>query len=86
MTSPTSVAFQLGFCVFVLSNYMRVLPKELDEAAVVDGAGVWTRFWRLTPPLCRPALANLQGQFVANQNMIAAAALIAAIPTLIVYQ
>jgi multiple sugar transport system permease protein len=31
------------------------------------------------------ALANLQGQFVANQNMIAAAALIAAIPTLIVY-
>jgi len=31
------------------------------------------------------ALANLQGQFVSNQNMIAAAALIAAIPTLVVY-
>jgi multiple sugar transport system permease protein len=114
-----NVAFQLGFCVFVLSNYMKTLPRELEEAAIVDGAGVWTRFWRLTLPLCRPALAalatllttwiyndffwaitlistgdkrpitsalaNLQGQFVSNQNMIAAAALIAAIPTLVVY-
>jgi multiple sugar transport system permease protein len=114
-----NVAFQLGFCVFVLSNYMKTLPRELDEAAIVDGASVWRRFWSLTMPLCRPALAalatllttwiyndffwaitlistgnkrpitsalaNLQGQFVSNQNMIAAAALIAAIPTLVVY-
>jgi multiple sugar transport system permease protein len=114
-----NVAFQLGFCVFVLSNYMRAVPDEMYEAALVDGASLWTRFWRLTLPLCRPALAalatllttwiyndffwaitlmssgdkrpvtsalaNLQGQFVSNQNMIAAAALIAAIPTLVVY-
>ena len=114
-----NVAFQTGFCVFVLSNYMRTIPAEMYEAAEVDGAGLWGRYWRLTLPLCRPALAalatllttwiyndffwaitlistgdkrpitsalaNLQGQFVANQNMIAAAALIAAIPTLVVY-
>lgn len=114
-----NVAFQLGFCVFVMSNYMRTLPEDMYEAAVVDGAGLWTQFWRLTLPLCRPALAalatllttwiyndffwatvlmstgdkrpitsalnNLQGQFVSNQNLIAAAALIAAIPTLLVY-
>jgi multiple sugar transport system permease protein len=114
-----NVAFQLGFCVFVLSNYMKTIPHEMYEAAVVDGASLWTRYWRLTLPLCRPALAamatllttwiyndffwaitlistgnkrpitsalaNLQGQFVSNQNMIAAAALIAAIPTLVVY-
>lgn len=114
-----NVSFQLGFCVFVLSNYMKTLPHEIDEAAIVDGASLWTRYWRLTMPLCRPALAalatllttwiyndffwaitlistgnrrpitsalnNLQGQFVANQNMIAAAALIAAIPTLVVF-
>ena len=114
-----NTAFQLGFCVFVLSNYMKTLPKEMDEAAVVDGAGIWTRYWKLTLPLIRPALAalatllttwiyndffwaitlistgnkrpitsalaNLQGQFVTNQNMIAAAAMIAAIPTLVVY-
>jgi multiple sugar transport system permease protein len=114
-----NVSFQLGFCVFVLSNYMKTVPTDIDEAALLDGASLWTRYWRVTIPLVRPALAalatllttwiyndffwaitlistgnkrpitsalaNLQGQFVANQNMIAAAALIAAIPTLIVY-
>jgi len=114
-----NVAFQLGFCVFVLSNYMKTITRDMDEAAIVDGASLWTRYWRLTMPLCRPALAalatllttwiyndffwaitlistgnkrpitsalqNLQGQFVTNQNMISAAALMAAIPTLIVF-
>ncbi|MEI5100801.1 carbohydrate ABC transporter permease [Streptomyces sp. PmtG] len=54
-----NIGFQVGFCVFVLSNFMRTLPKEILEAAVVDGAGVWTQFWRITLPLCRPALAAL---------------------------
>jgi multiple sugar transport system permease protein len=114
-----NVSFQLGFCVFVLSNYMKTIPLDIDEAAIVDGATLWMRYWRITLPLCRPAmaamatllttwiyndffwaitlistgnkrpitsaLANLQGQFVTNQNMIAAAALMAAIPTLVVY-
>jgi multiple sugar transport system permease protein len=114
-----NVAFQTGFCVFVLSNYMRTIPAEMYEAAQVDGASMWARYWRLTIPLCRPALAalatllttwiyndffwaitlmvsgskrpitsalaNLQGQFVSNQNLIAAAAVMAAIPTLVVY-
>lgn len=53
------VAFQLGFCVFVLTNFMRALPEEIIEAAIVDGAGVWTQYWRITLPLCRPALAAL---------------------------
>lgn len=52
-------AFQLGFCVFVLANFMRTLPQEILEAAIVDGAGVWTQFWRVTLPLCRPVLAAL---------------------------
>ncbi len=114
-----NVAFQTGFCVFVLSNYMRTIPAEMYEAAEVDGAGLWARYWRMTMPLCRPALAamatllttwiyndffwaitlistggkrpvtsalaNLQGQFVSNQNLIAAAAMIVAVPTLVVY-
>jgi multiple sugar transport system permease protein len=53
------VAFQLGFCTFVLSNYMKTLPKELNEAAVVDGAGVWRTYWSIILPLTRPALAAL---------------------------
>jgi len=114
-----NVSFQLGFCVFVLSNYMKTIPGDIDEAALVDGASLFMRYWRIVLPLCRPAmaalatllttwiyndffwaitlistgnkrpitsaLANLQGQFVSNQNMIAAAALMAAIPTLVVY-
>jgi len=114
-----NAAFQMGFCVFVLSNYMSTIPEEMYEASLVDGAGVWRQYWQVTLPLVRPALAalatllttwiyndffwatalmstgdkrpitsalnNLQGQFVTNQNTIAAAALIAAIPTLIVY-
>lgn len=54
-----NIGFQVGFCVFVLSNFMRTLPKEILEAAIVDGAGVWTQFWRITLPLCRPAIAAL---------------------------
>ena len=54
-----NVAFQTGFCTFVLSNYMKALPHEMFEAARVDGAGVSTQFFRITLPLCRPALAAL---------------------------
>lgn len=54
-----NVAFQLGFCVFVLSNYMRSIPEAITEAALIDGASVWTQYWRITLPLCRPALAAM---------------------------
>jgi len=53
------VAFQMGFCTFVLSNYMKTIPKELTEAALVDGASVWRTFWNVIVPLTRPALAAL---------------------------
>lgn len=54
-----NVAFQLGFCTFVLSNYMRALPQDLTEAALVDGASVWRMYRQIILPLCRPALAAL---------------------------
>jgi multiple sugar transport system permease protein len=53
------VAFQTGFCAFVLSNYMKTLPKELGEAAMIDGAGVGRQFFQVILPLCKPALAAL---------------------------
>jgi len=53
------VAFQSGFCTFVLSNYMKTLPKELNEAAMVDGASLWRQYWQIIMPLTRPALAAL---------------------------
>lgn len=54
-----NTAFQIGFCTFVLSNYMKALPPELGEAARVDGAGVLRQYWSIILPLCRPALAAL---------------------------
>jgi len=52
-------AFQIGFCTFVLSNYMKALPHDLTEAAFVDGAGVWRQYWAIIMPLTRPAFAAL---------------------------
>lgn len=113
------VAFQTGFCVFVLSNYMKTLSKELTEAALVDGAPVRMIYWSIILPLCRPALAalatleftfiyndffwalllmksgdkrpitsalgNLQGAFFTDTNLLAAGAMLAAIPSILVY-
>lgn len=52
-------AFQIGFCTFVLSNYMKALPTELTEAAVVDGASVWRQYYGIIMPLTKPAFAAL---------------------------
>ena len=54
-----NTAFQIGFCTFVLSNYMKTIPREVYESAQIDGAGVWRQYWQLTLPLVRPALAAL---------------------------
>jgi multiple sugar transport system permease protein len=65
----THIAFQTGFCTFVLSNYMKTLPGELTEAALVDGAGVLRQYWQIVMPLCRPplaALATLEVTWVYN--------------------
>jgi multiple sugar transport system permease protein len=44
------------FFIFLLRQYMRTIPKELDEAARIDGAGFWTIYWRIILPLSIPAL------------------------------
>ena len=54
-----NTAFQIGFCTFVLSNYMKALPQELTEAAFVDGASIWRQYWGIILPLSRPAFAAL---------------------------
>ena len=114
-----NVAFQTGFCAFVLSNYMKTIPGSLGEAARVDGASVFRQYWGIILPLCRPALpapatleftwiyndflwaivlmssgdkrpitsslTNLQGVYFTDNNLIAAASVLVALPTLIVF-
>jgi multiple sugar transport system permease protein len=114
-----NVAFQTGFCTFVLSNYMKTIPASLGEAARVDGAGVLRQFVGIILPLCKPALAalatleftwiyndffwavvlmssgdkrpitssltNLQGTFFTDTNLISAASVLVAMPTILVF-
>ena len=114
-----NVAFQVGFCTFVLSNYMKTIPRSLSEAARVDGAGALRQFVGIILPLCKPALAalatleftwiyndflwavvlmgsgdkrpitssltNLQGTFFTDTNLISAASVLVALPTIIVF-
>jgi multiple sugar transport system permease protein len=47
-----------AFFIFLMVQFMRSLPKELEQAAVVDGASYWQRYWRIILPLSMPALAT----------------------------
>jgi multiple sugar transport system permease protein len=47
------------FGVFFMTQYFRAIPKELDEAAMLDGASRFTTFWKVLLPLTRPAQATL---------------------------
>lgn len=113
------VGFQVGFATFVLSSYMKTIPKEISESATIDGANVFRHYWNVILPLLRPALAalsvlmttwiyneffwalvlmsddakrpitsalrRLQGQYVTDFNLLAAGAIIAAAPTVIMF-
>ena len=47
------------FGVFFMTTYMRGIPRELDEAAMLDGASRWTIFWKVILPLTIPAQSTL---------------------------
>ena len=46
-----------GFSIFILKGFFDTLPKELYEAAQLDGCGELRMFWQITVPLCTPVLA-----------------------------
>lgn len=53
---PAAVAV---FNIILLLNFYRSLPKELEEAAVIDGAGHWLILWKIMVPLSMPAIATI---------------------------
>jgi alpha-glucoside transport system permease protein len=53
----THTGFAMPFAIFLLHNYISSLPKDLFEAARIDGADHFTIFWRLILPLSIPVLA-----------------------------
>ena len=112
-------AFQLGFCTFVMRNFMRTVPQDILDAGRVDGCNEFRVYWQIMIPLSLPSLAalatleftwvfndflwalillqsdslrpvtaglaTLQGQYVTDWPLITAGALLATLPTVIVF-
>ncbi|MDO5630892.1 MAG: carbohydrate ABC transporter permease [Paracoccus sp. (in: a-proteobacteria)] len=53
------IAFQTGFCTLFMRNFIKALPRELIEAARVEGVREWQIFLFIVLPLVRPAIAAL---------------------------
>ncbi len=49
----------LSFAVFVYAGFVKSIPRELDESAILEGASRFTLFWRIIFPLMRPATATV---------------------------
>ncbi|MEX2540969.1 MAG: carbohydrate ABC transporter permease [Trueperaceae bacterium] len=45
--------------VFIMKQFFETIPREVEEAAMIDGASQWGRFWRVVLPMGRPALGAL---------------------------
>lgn len=56
---PTAVAFALPMSVFIMTGFMEGIPKELEEAADIDGCGRYKRFFQVIFPLSTPGLSTL---------------------------
>ena len=113
------VAFQTGFCTLFMRNFIRALPRELIEAARVEGVSEFRIFWYVVMPLMRPAIAalsvliftfiwndyfwatvlttssstqpvtaglySLNGQWIAQWQLVSAGAIIAAMPPVLMF-
>lgn len=67
------ICFGMPFCIFILTNFVQALPREVIEAARVDGAGHLTVFTRLVVPLSVPAIASLcifQFMYIWNDYLV----------------
>ena len=70
--APLTVPSWFGggaFFIFLLRQFYRTIPREYDEAAVVDGAGYFQIYWRILLPMIKPALITVAlFSFINNWN------------------
>ncbi len=67
-------AFRIPFTVFLIRAYMITLSREMEDAAIVDGANRWQVFWLVVMPLSRPIIVSaalLQALFAWNEFVFA---------------
>lgn len=55
----TYMVFTLPYAIIMMTGYFNTLPRELDEAVKVDGAGSWTALWRILVPISVPGLVSV---------------------------
>ena len=53
------VAFSLPMSVFILTNFMRSIPQEIEQAAEIDGCGKFRNFFSIILPLSKPGISTL---------------------------
>lgn len=61
-TRWSAVALFLGtdiLAIYIFRQFLRGIPKELDESAALEGANRWTIYWRIVLPLMKPAIATV---------------------------
>jgi arabinogalactan oligomer / maltooligosaccharide transport system permease protein len=78
----------IPFCVWTLKGYFDTLPRELEEAARIDGASQWMIFRKIILPLTRPGIAvtaSSVGQFSADWGLFAAGAIVTSLPVMIAF-
>lgn len=62
-------AFHLSITIFILVGFMKSFPKDIEESAIIDGAGVYRIFRSIILPMTRPALATvIIINFIYNWN------------------
>jgi ABC-type glycerol-3-phosphate transport system permease component len=67
-------AFRIPFTVFLIRAYMITLSRDMEDAAIVDGASAWQIFWMVVMPLSRPIIVSaalLQALFAWNEFVFA---------------
>lgn len=68
------VAFQLPFAIFLMRSYFLSIPRELEEAAIIDGCNRWKVYWNIVIPMGKPIIAScalLTAMNVWNEFMFA---------------
>lgn len=53
------IGFGLSYCILIMRGFMKGIPKDIDEAAYIDGCTKWQLFSRIIFPIAKPAVATL---------------------------
>ena len=55
----TYLVFTLPYCILMVTGYLNTMPKDLDEAVMIDGGSRWTALWKILVPSAVPGLVSV---------------------------